>query len=382
MENFQMKNSTRIIFGKNTHEEVGKQIKKYSKNILIHYEGNGSLIQKLGIYDKVIQSLHQEEIHFYELGGVVPNPRLDLVRKGISMCKEKKIDFILAIGGGSVIDSAKAIALGIAYEGDVWDFFTGKKNPEASIPVGVVLTIPGAGSEMSESSIITDEENLRKCVCDSEYNFPEFSILNPEVCYTIPEHLIAAGIADILSHLMERYFSQSKDVELSNKLLEATMKTVVEYGPLLLKDRTNYHYASEIMWAATIAHNGMIACGRTADWGSHRIEHEISAIYDLTHGAGMALIFPAWIQYTKNSNLKLFERFFMEIFGENDFEKGLEKLKQYFRELGLKLSLSDYEIGTENFEMMAEKALSGGETLGRFQKLKKEDIVNILYLAK
>ncbi|MDK4524652.1 iron-containing alcohol dehydrogenase [Fusobacterium necrophorum] len=382
MENFQWKNSTRIIFGKHTHEETGRQVRKYSKNILLHYEGDGSLIKKLGIYDKVIFSLKQEGIAFHELGDVVPNPRLNVVRKGISLCKEKGIDFILAIGGGSVIDSAKAIALGISYEGNVWDFFTGKNSPKASVPIGVVLTIPGAGSEMSESAIITDEKNVRKCVCDSEYNFPEFSILNPEVCYTVPKHLIAAGIADILSHLMERYFSQSNNVELSNRLLEATMKTVVEFGTLFLKDRNNYSYASEIMWAATVAHNGMIACGRTADWASHRIEYELSASYDLTHGAGMALIFPAWIQYTKNSKPELFERFFREIFGESDFEKGLKKLKQYFQGLGLKLSLSEYGIGTENFEIMAERALDGAKTLGRFQKLKKEDIVNILYLAK
>ncbi len=385
MENFSFKNSTRIIFGKNSIEEVGINIKKYSKRILLHYESDGELIKKLGLYDKVINSLKENKIDFLELGGVVPNPRVSLVRKGIEICKNEGIDFILAIGGGSVIDSAKAIALGGSYEGDVWDFFIGKAEPTSSLNVGVILTIPGAGSEMSESTIISDDEKERKCVCDSEENFPAFSILDPQVCYTIPKYLMACGVADIMSHLMERYFSQSKDTQLNNNLLEGTMRTVIEFGPKILENPKDYNNCAQIMWSSTIAHNGMIAAGKIADWSSHRIEHVISAIYDLTHGAGMAVIFPAWMKYVVDENIELFSRFAVNVFGikKEDSNKnlallGIEELERYFRGLGLKTNLKDLGIDEKNFEVMAEKALCGSETLGRFKKLNKQDIVNIL----
>ena len=362
--------------------KILKFFQKKTPKILLHYEANGELIKKLGIYEKVVSSLKEFNIEFIELGGVVPNPRLSLVYEGIKICKEENITFILAVGGASVIDSAKAISLGAIDDGDVWDFFTGKRIPQDTLGIGVVLTIPGAGSEMSESSIITDENKKQKAVCDTEVNFPKFSILNPEVCYTIPDRLMAAGIVDILSHLMERYFTKSIDIDLSDSLIEATMRTVVKYGPLLMKDRKNYNYSSQIMWAATMAHNGMIACGRVADWASHRIEHEISGIYDLTHGIGMAIIFPAWMKYTKNIRPKLFEKFFKEVFNTINIDEGINKLKEFFESLGIKLKLSDYGITNEYFSLMAEKALGNSETLGRFMQLNKQDIVNILNLAK
>lgn len=382
MQNFSYVSPTKIIFGKDVQQDAGKLIKKYSSKILVHYEGDGSLIKKIGIYDNVINSIKKEGIDIVELGGVVPNPRLSLVKKGIEICKKNNINFILAIGGGSVIDSSKAIALGSKYEGDVWDFFTGKNEPKDSLGVGVVLTIPGSGSEMSESSIITDEEKKLKCVCDTDKNFPKFSILDPQVCYSIPNHLMAAGVADILSHLMERYFSQVEHTELSDKLMEAAMRTVIKYGNEIMKERKNYNNCAEIMWAATIAHNGMIACGRIADWASHRIEHEISGIYDITHGAGMAIIFPAWMKYVKNENKEVMEKFVKNVFEVDDILIGIEKLESFFKELGLKNKLSDFSINDEKFELMAEKALSGNETLGRFKKLNKQDLINIMELAK
>ena len=385
MDNFNYKNDTKIIFGKDNYSEIGKNIKIFSKRtpkILLHYETDGELIKKLGIYEKVISSLKEFDIEFIELGGVVPNPRLSLVYEGIKICKEENITFILAVGGASVIDSAKGISLGAVDNGDIWDFFTGKRIPQDTLGIGVVLTIPGAGSEMSESSIITDENKKQKAVCDTEVNFPKFAILNPEVCYTIPDRLMAAGIVDILSHLMERYFTKSVDTDLSDSLIEATMKTVVKYGPLLMKDRKNYNYCSQIMWAATMAHNGMIACGRGADWASHRIEHEISGIYDLTHGIGMAIIFPAWMKYTKNIRPQIFEKFFKEVFNTTNINEGINKLKEFFKSLGINLKLSDYGITDEYFSLMAEKALGNSETLGRFMQLNKQDIINILNLAK
>ena len=385
MDNFNYKNDTKIIFGKDNYSEIGKNIKIFSKKtpkILLHYEADGELIKKLGIYEKVISSLKEFDIEFIELGGVVPNPRLSLVYEGIKICKEENITFILAVGGASVIDSAKAISLGAVDNGDVWDFFTAKRIPQDTLGIGVVLTIPGAGSEMSESSIITDENKKQKAVCDTEVNFPKFAILNPEVCYTIPDRLMAAGIVDILSHLMERYFTKSIDTALSDSLIEATMKIVIKYGPLLMRDRKNYNYCSQIMWAATMAHNEMIACGRVADWASHRIEHEISGIYDLTHGIGMAIIFPAWMKYTKNIRPQIFEKFFKEVFNTVNIDEGINKLEEFFKSLGINLKLSDYGITEEYFSLMAEKALGNSETLGRFMQLNKQDIINILNLAK
>lgn len=385
MENFNFKSPTRLIFGKDTHEETGKYVKEFSKKILVLYEGEAELIKKLGIYDKVVKSLEENGIEYLTLGGVVPNPRLSLVYKGIDICKENGIDFILAIGGGSVIDSAKAIALGTAYDGDVWDFFTGKNTPVKSMNVGVVLTIPGSGSEMSESSIISNEELSMKCVCDTEVNFPVFSILDPQVCFTIPSHLMACGVTDIMSHLMERYFSQAKDTQLSDALLEAAMRTVVEFGPQIMAEPKNYNNAAQIMWSATVAHNGMIACGRIADWSSHRIEHEISAIYDITHGAGMAIVFPAWMKYVKDANIDVFVNFATKVFGveekgnkEEIALEGIKRLEEFFKSLGLKTTLKESGINDEHFEEMAQKALGGSETLGRFKKLTKEDIVSIL----
>lgn len=382
MENFNFISPTKIVFGKDSHLDVGKLVGGYSKKILLHYEGDGSLIKKLGIYEKVLNSLKKENIEIIELGGVVPNPRLSLVNEGIKICKEEKIEFILAIGGGSVIDSSKAIALGTVYDGNVWDFFTGKNTPKSSLGVGVVLTIPGSGSEMSESSIITDELNELKCVCDTEKNFPKFSILDPEVCFSIPDSLMGAGVADILSHLMERYFSQSIHTELSDSLMEAAMRTVIKFGPKIMKNRKDYNNCAQIMWAATVAHNGMIACGRVADWSSHRIEHEISGIYDITHGAGMAIIFPAWIDYVKDDNIEVMNRFSKEVFGVNTISEGIKELKKFFKELGLKEKLSDFNITNEKFELMAEKALAGSETLGRFKKLSKEDLIKIMEISK
>lgn len=388
MENFNFKNPTRILFGKNIYEDVGKFVKEYGKKVLLHYEGDGELIKKLGIYDKVVSSLEKNNIEYITLGEVVPNPRLSLVYKGIELCKKNQVDFIIAIGGGSVIDSAKAISLGSVYEGDVWDFFTGKAEPQRTLGVGVVLTIPGAGSEMSESSIISNEELKLKSVCDSEKNFPKFSMLDPQVCYTIPKPLMACGVADIMSHLMERYFSQSENIQLSDALLEAAMRIVVEYGQKIIENPREYNNCEQIMWAATIAHNGMIAAGRQADWASHRIEHEISALYNITHGAGMAIVFPAWLKYVKNENRNVLEKFAKNVFMINEedknilVDKGIESLENFFKGLGLKINLIDFNISEENFELMAEKALCGNKTLGRFKKLGKEDIVNILKLAK
>lgn len=382
MENFIFQNPTKIIFGKNIYKDVGKIVKKYGEKILLHYEGGGELIRKIGIYQQIVDSLDREGIEYLELGGVIPNPDISLVYEGIDICKSEKIDFILAIGGGSVIDSAKAISLGTVNDVDVWDFFTKDIIPTKTLGVGVILTIPGSGSEMSESIILSNEKFKMKRVCDSEINFPKFSMLNPEVCYTIPKYLLGCGITDILSHLMERYFSKSKNTELSDALLEAAMRVVVKFGEKIINGSKEYNDYAQIMWAATIAHNGMISCGRVADWASHRIEHEISAIYNITHGEGMAIVFLAWIKYMKNEKSKRLEEFFKNVFLSKNIEDGIEQLKYFFEKLGMKTSLKEKGIDEEKFEIMAEKALFGSETIGRFKALSKEDIINILKLAK
>lgn len=386
MENFVFKSGTRIIFGKDAENSVGEHIAKYSHKVLIHY--GGDYLKEFGILDRIIKSLEKNGIEYVVLDGVVPNPRLSLVYKGINICKEENIDFVLAIGGGSAIDSSKAIALGTKYDGDVWDFYSGKATPKAALKVGTVLTIPGSGSEMSESSIITNEEKNLKCGIDCELIVPEFSILNPEMCYTIPPYLMSCGIADILSHLFERYFTTTKSSILSDHLLEGAMKAVLEVGPNIKKDPKNYDYCSEIMWLATVSHNGMLDAGRVSDWGSHRIEHEISALYDITHGAGMAIVFPAWMKYVKNENMKRFEQLATRVFGVPNGEdkqavvdSGIARLEEFSKSLGLKTTLTEAGVPVDRFEEMAVKAIGDSEFVGRFKQLKKDDIVEILKLA-
>lgn len=386
MENFVFKSGTRIVFGKDAENTVGEYIAKYSRKVLIHY--GGDYLKEFGILDRIIKSLEKNGIEYVVLDGVVPNPRLSLVYEGIKICKEENIDFVLAIGGGSAIDSSKAIALGAKYDGDVWDFYSGKATPKSALKVGTVLTIPGSGSEMSESSIITNEEKNLKCGIDCELIVPEFSILNPEMCYTIPPYLMSCGIADILSHLFERYFTTTKSSVLSDHLLEGAMKAVLEVGPKIKKDPKNYDYCSEIMWLATVSHNGMLDAGRVSDWGSHRIEHEISALYDITHGAGMAIVFPAWMKYVKNENMERFEQLATRVFGVPNGEdkqaivdSGIARLEGFFKSLGLKTTLTEAGVPVDRFEEMALKAIGGSEFVGRFKQLKKDDIVEILKLA-
>lgn len=387
MQNFNFKSETRIIFGKDKENELASYVKSYGKKVLVHF--GGTSLKKLGVIDRVTKSLDESAIEYVILEGVVPNPRLSVIHEGVKICKEENIDFILAIGGGSAIDSAKAIALGAKYDGDVWDFFTGAAEPIEAISVGTILTIPGAGSEMSQSSIVTNEDGDLKCGVDAECIVPVFSILNPEMCYTLPPYLLACGLADIMSHQFERYFTTTKDIILSDYLLEGAMKALVEIGPKLMKDPTNYNLCAEFMWLATVSHNGVLDVGRSSDWGSHRIEHEISALYDITHGAGMAIVFPAWMKYVKNENIDRFVQFASRVFGINDASltkdqlatKGIEALENFFRSLGLKLTLSEAGVPTDKFEEMAKKAVGSNVTIGRFKEMTVNDVVEILKLT-
>ena len=386
MLNFEFYNPAKIIFGKGTEESVGERSANFGKNILLHY-GGGS-IKKNGIYDKVIKSLKEQNLNIFELGDVKPNPRLSLVRKGIQMCKDNNIDFILAVGGGSVIDSAKAIAIGAKYDGDVWDFFVKGTIAKEAIPLGVVLTIPAAGSESSTSTVITNDEdnNYKRGMQSLEY-IPKFAILNPEFCYTLPKYQIACGCCDILAHLMERYFTEVENVELSDRLIEGAVKTIINNGTKAYNDNTNYDAWAEIMWTGTIAHNNLLNMGRTGDWASHQIAHELSGIYDLTHGAALSIVMPAWMKYVYKHNIDKFYQFATRVFHiiDEDKEKAvlkmIDKLESWYKQLELPTRLADANIEPVRFEEMAERAFLHKEVIGNFKKLYKEDLVKIYNLC-
>lgn len=382
MENFEYLCPTKIIFGKNQENKIGKIIKEYNKKrVLIHY-GGGSVVRS-GLLDRVKTSLENEGIHYLELGGVQPNPRLSLVKKGINLVRENNIDFILAVGGGSVIDSSKAIGLGVPYDGDVWDIYEQKHTPTSSIPVGVILTIPAAGSEMSTSAVITNEETLIKRGINTNFNRPLFSILNPELIYTVPKYHLAAGICDMFAHVVERYFSNTEHAELTANMCLAVMKTIYECGRKFINDTTNYDYASDIVWAASVAHNGILSTGRVMDWASHNMEHALSAHYDISHGGGLAIVIPHWMKYVYKHNLDVFARYAITVFGvENKGSKedialeGINKTKEFFEYLGLPTKLSGYNIDDSKLEIMAKDVTIFGP-VGNLVKLNTEDIVNI-----
>ncbi len=387
MRNFVFENKTKIIFGRGTEEKVGKEIKKLGKNKVLFHYGGGS-IKRFGLYDKVVKSLKDEEIEYVELGGVKPNPSLSLVKEGIELCRQENIDFILAVGGGSVIDSAKAIAAGALYEGDVWDFYDNKAQIKEALPLGVILTLPAAGSEASDASVITDEERKLKRGTGSPLIRPTFSILNPEITFTLPPYQTAAGITDMMAHIMERYFTQERNVDLTDHMCEAVLKTIIKNAPLVLEKPEDYNARAEIMWAGTLAHNGLLDTGRLGDWGTHMIEHELSALYDLTHGAGLAIIFPAWIRYVYKAYPEKMLRFFHNVFDveavfddpQYMIEEGLKRLKEFYRSLGMPVSLKDAGIEEKRFEEMAEKCTVFGP-VSNFIKLEKSDVVEIYKLA-
>ncbi len=388
MDNFIFNNTTKIIFGKDTELLIGQETKKYSNKVLLHY-GGGS-IKKSGLYDRVMKSLKDAGIEVFELSGVLPNPRLSLVNEGIRICRNNDINFILAVGGGSTIDSAKAIAVGVPYEGNVWDFYEGKSEPQKALPVATVLTIPAAGSESSHSSVITNEDGWYKRGLSDYLLYPVFSILNPVLTYTLPDYQTACGAADIMAHIMERYFTNTQNVELTDRLCEATFKTVVHNVPLALKTPDDYNARAEIMWAGTVAHNNLLNTGRLGDWGSHDIEHEISAIYDIAHGAGLAIVFPAWMKYVYKRDINRFAQYAQRIWNIDDnlFDledvalRGIAALENYFTSIGLPTRLSHANIDDTHLEEMADKCTaSDTQTVGAVMKLNKNDVLNILKLA-
>lgn len=386
MNNFSIYLPTKIKFGKGTINKLSKLVKGNYKKVLIHY-GGGS-IKRSGLYDEVVNELKKAGAEIYELGGVKPNPRLSLVREGIELAKKEGIDLILAVGGGSAIDSAKAIALGAVTDVDVWDFYLGNKRPERALPVGVVLTYPATGSEASMGSVITNEEEGLKLSVNDDLIRPTFAIMDPTYTLTLPRDLTFAGISDILSHVLERYFTNTPNVDLTDHLCEATMRSVIKNARILNEDLDDYNARAEIMLAGTIAHNGILGVGREEDWSSHNIGHQLSALYGTTHGVTLSIIFPAWMKYVYKDNLDRFNKFAVNVFDISDAGKskeivaleGIKAYEDFLKEVGLPTSFKEANLPSDKIEEMARKAVIKGK-LGGLKKLDVDDIIKIYELA-
>jgi alcohol dehydrogenase len=389
MENFVYDRCTKVIFGKGTENQVGEETKMFGNTVLLLY-GGGS-IKKWGLYDRVMKSLKKSDLKVLELGGVRPNPTYDLIYKGIKICRDNSVDIVLAVGSGSTIDSAKGIAVGVPYKGDVLDIARKEVVPKKALPVGVILTLPAAGSETSQYAVATYDKNgypmKRDIVWENNQIIrPQFAIMNPELTFSLPPEQTAYGISDIIAHIMERYFTSTKNVELTDKLCEAAMKTVINNGPIVMGEPKNYDARAEIMWAGSIAHNDLLGTGRQGDFVSHMIEHELSALYDIAHGAGLSIIFPAWMKYVYRYNIDRFLQFATRVWNvdhnfynpEQTILEAIKKLEDFYKEIGLPTRLSNLNIPHDRFEEMAEKTVKKGS----IKKVNTRDIVEILKLAK
>ena len=390
MKDFNYCAPTRVIFGKNTELEVGKALKNAGATRVLMQYGGGS-IKKSGLYDRVVKAIRDEGIELFELGGVQPNPHLSQVRKAIEIVREQKIDYLLAVGGGSAIDSTKATAVGAVYDGNVWDFYCGKAVPKKAMPVGVVLTIPAAGSEGSNSSVITNEDGWIKRGLGCDLTRPAFAIYNPELTYSLPAYQTAAGATDIMAHIMERYFTNEPDVDMTDRLCESVLKTIIRQAPVAVKEPDNYVARAEMMWASTVAHNDFLSCFRVGDWSSHQLSHELSGMYDATHGAALAVAFPAWMTYVYKHDVQRFCRFAVEVMGvEMDFFhpeetalKGIAALRAFFKSIGMPTTLSELGVPEDKLDVLADKVKRGADgTTGQFVKLTRDDCLKIYQLMR
>ena len=389
MNNFTFYSPTYFVFGKDEETNAGKYVKRFGgTKVLIHY-GGGSVVRS-GLLDRVKKSLADEGLEFVVLGGVKPNPRSGLVYEGIELCRKEKVDFVLAVGGGSTIDSSKAIAAGTVYEGDFWDFYSGKL-VEKALPVGTILTIAAAGSEGSPDSVITKEEGMFKRGATGEGLRPTFSILNPALTQTLPPYQTACGITDIMAHLFERYFTNTRDVEVTDRVIEGLLMTMIHEGPKVIANPDDYQARANIMWAGMIAHNNCCGVGRDQDWSSHNLEHELSALYDCAHGAGLAVVFPAWMEYTMHHDVMRFAQVASRVWGcSMDFQHpevtakaGIDAFRAFLKSIGMPQTMAELGGKEEDIPYLAHTAAYGndnGGTLGSFVELKEEDMVNIYKL--
>ena len=393
MDKFNYHAPTKIVFGKNTENKVGQLVKNSGcKKVLVHY--GGSSAKKSGLLDRVFASLTEAGIAYTELGGVVPNPRLSKVYEGIKLCREENIDFILAIGGGSVIDSAKAIGYGVVNEGDVWDLYTGAKLPvNGCLPIGAIVTIPAAGSEMSNVSVITNEEGWLKRSLGSEAGYCQFAIMNPELTYTLPAYQTASGSTDILLHTMERYFAKCKTLEISDALGESLMRSVMYNVKVLLKEPENYEARATIMWASSLSHNGVTGDRNYGDWACHQLEHELGGIFDIAHGAGLAAVWGSWARYVYQENSARFAQFAVNVLNvPNHFDDpertaldGIAAMEDFFRSIDMPTAIKDMGIDLTEAqikELAYKCSFMGKRTIGAFKKLDIPDIEEIYRMAK
>ena len=386
MNNFTFYSPTYFVFGKDEENNAGKYVKRFGgSKVLLHY-GGGSVVRS-GLLERVKNSLQEQGIASVELGGVKPNPRSGLVYEGIELCRKENVDFVLAVGGGSTIDSAKAIAAGTVYEGDFWDFYMGKPVTKA-LPVGTILTIAAAGSEGSPDSVITKEEGMLKRGASGEAYRPVFSILNPALTQTLPAYQTACGITDIMAHLFERYFTNTKDVEVTDRVIEGLLMTMIHEAPKVIADPNDYQARANIMWAGMIAHNNCCGVGRDQDWASHALEHELSALYDCAHGAGLAVVFPAWMEYTMHHDVMRFAQVASRVWGcPMDFQNpevtakaGILAFRNFLKSIGMPQSITEFGGKEEDVAYLAHTAAYGngnGGRLGSFVSLSEEDMANI-----
>lgn len=392
MEKFQYYTPTKIIFGRGAEEQTGQLAAEQGcKKVLVHY-GGGSVVRS-GLLERIYRSLDAVGISYVSLGGVVPNPRLSLVYEGIRLARKEQVDFILAVGGGSVIDSAKAIGYGVANEGDVWDFYEKRRTAKACLPIGVVLTIAAAGSEMSDSSVITKEEGWLKRGYSSNYARARFAVMNPELTMTLPKYQTASGCVDIMMHTMERYFNRSENMEMTDGISEHLLRTVMKNAKILMNEPDNYQARAEVMWAGSLSHNGLTGCGTGGgDWASHQLEHELGGMFDVAHGAGLAAVWGSWARYVMDAAPERFAKFAVNVMGvEPEAEKlktaqkGIEAMEDFYHALDMPVCIGDMgiELAEEQMRELAEKCSHFGKrTIGCIKKLDQEDMYQIYKEAR
>ena len=393
MKDFNYYAPTEVVFGEQSEEQVAQLVKKYGgTKVLVHYGGKSAM--KSGLLDKVCTLLREGGVEYITLGGVVPNPRLSLAQQGIELCRKEGVDFLLAVGGGSVIDSAKCIGYGVPYEGNVWDFYLGKATPTEMLPVACVLTIPAAGSEMSESSVITNEDGDVKLGYSNNLSRPKFAIMNPRRTFTLPPYQTAAGVTDMMMHTMERYFTKDDDMDFTTDVAEAMLRSIKNAVFAVLKNPEDYRYRDQIMWGGSLMHNGLTGCGITDDWATHQLEHELSAMFDATHGAGLAAIWPSWARYVMHENLSRFVRFAVNVMDvPNDFTdpegtalKGIEAMERFYHAIGMPINIKELigrDITDEEIKEMTRKCSRDYQhTSGQLKVLHADDMEAIYRMAR
>ncbi len=392
IKDFNFYSPTQVVFGKSAEEQLAALVKRYGgTRVLVHYGGGSA--RRSGLLDKVFGLLSDAGIGYVELGGVVPNPLLSLVKDGIALCRKEKIDFILAVGGGSVIDSAKAIAYGVPYDGDPWDFWDGKAVPQSSLPVGTILTIPAAGSEMSDSCVVTRDEDQNKRGFNNDLCRCKFAIMNPERTYTLPPYQTAAGATDIMMHTMERYFSRYEGMTLTDSIAEALLRTVKDSVFEVLKNPTDYRHRAQIMWAGSLSHNNLTECGLEKDFATHRLEHELSALFGVTHGAGLAAMWGSWARFVMPKHVSRFVQYAINVMGvTNDLTdpegtalRGIEATERFFHAIGMPTSIHELlgrKVTDDEIALMVRKCSRGGTiTLGSIEKIGPKEMETIYRMA-